>query len=240
MMEQKKLPVPPIGVRIPKGSAWRPDLRLINTLPEARVSFGIGRTMATTADRVNGHEESRLFDEAVLEAINGLLRMAERGCADLINLIDDGYDTDVRGVTVYFDGEFPLTNEQELPGALREAGSTYAYVCEQAARRAERELAKGNDHLKPQERSTCHRLAARIRREINKVAGSPITFVNVPMVFNPDDLPSADDGLLYGLTVQVEGLEIVADFRKQPEHVIAARLRDVARAYETIAANLER
>jgi hypothetical protein len=175
----------------------------------------------------------------LIELVDSTLRAAKLGHP--LEYLRDSCDDTVVAVTVNFDGQFPLTAEHELPGVLREAGDTYRVCCEMAARRAERVLAEGTgDHLSAKERTACRKIAARIRRAFNAVPDAPLAFCDVPLTFHPDDLPDTDEDLRYGITLTIQPIEIVADFRKQPEHVIPARLRDAARAYERIAENLER
>jgi len=92
------------------------------------------------------------------------------------------------------------------------------------------------DHLSRREGETATSLAAKIERAINKSAGRRICRCDPPMVFRPQDLPSADDELRSGLELSLgtslesphEPFGTVADFRGRSTLVIAGKLREWA------------
>ncbi len=61
----------------------------------------------------------------------------------------------------------------------------------------------------------------------------------MPGLFNPADREEADRaGLLHELTVNLNAFEITADFRLEPEKVVAAELRKLADVLLGVAAKL--
>src|SRR5277367_382490 len=66
-------------------------------------------------------ETEPVFDEKLLQAVNISVKMP--GEEDLVELVDDGWGTRVRGAVIHCNGEFQITTEGELPAVLRDAGA---------------------------------------------------------------------------------------------------------------------